>query len=138
MSVCMNRAEAVQAVFLLAGLLLASTLAGRAAASEHPLSYNRDVRPIIAEACFKCHGPDKANRKAKFRLDDRDSALAKKVFVPGKPAESELVKRITTADQDDVMPPPEAVHQLTAGQKRILERWIAEGAAYEPHWSYIA
>jgi hypothetical protein len=128
----------VLAGLLFAALLLATTASGAAAASEEPLSYNRDVRPIIAETCFKCHGPDKANRKAKFRLDDRDSALAKKVFVPGKPAESELVKRITTADQDDVMPPPEAVHQLNDAQKRILERWIAEGATYEPHWSYIA
>ncbi len=119
-------------------LMLTAMAAAAASASEEPLSYNRDVRPIIAETCFKCHGPDKANRKAKFRLDDRDSALAKKVFVPGRPAESELVKRITTADPDDVMPPPEAVHQLSQAQKRILERWIAEGAAYEPHWSYIA
>jgi len=129
---------AVLARLLLAtAFLLAATGAGAAAASEEPLSYNRDVRPVIAETCFKCHGPDKANRKAKFRLDDRDSALAKKVFVPGKPAESELVKRITTTDKDDVMPPPEAVHQLTDAQKRMLERWIAEGALYEPQWSYI-
>src|SRR5450432_1575951 len=89
-------ASGMRAWCLLAALLLATGASALAAASDEPLSYNRDVRPIIAETCFKCHGPDKANRKAKFRLDDRDSALAKQVFVPGKPAESELVKRITT------------------------------------------
>ncbi len=102
------------------------------------LSYNRDVRPILSDTCFKCHGPDKGNRKGKLRLDDREAALAKEAFVPGKPAESELVKRLHATDPDDVMPPKDAVRQLTAEQRKILERWISEGATYEPHWAYIA
>lgn len=138
LSHCADRARLLTGALALGlALFLAGAGAGRAAAAEEPLSYNRDVRPIIAETCFKCHGPDKAIRKGKFRLDERESALAKQVFVPGNPAESELVKRINTADQDDVMPPPTAVHHLSAVQKRILERWIAEGAVYQPLWSYI-
>ena len=103
-----------------------------------PLSYNRDVRPILSDTCFKCHGPDKANLKGKLRLDVRETALAKEAFVVGKPAESELVKRIHTTDEDDVMPPKDAPRQLNDAQKKILARWIAEGAVYEPHWAYLA
>ena len=117
---------------LIAVVFVAST----APAAEN-LSYNRDVRPILSDTCFKCHGPDKNHREAKLRLDERDAALTKKAFVPGKPAESELIKRIHTTDPDDVMPPPDSVKQLNDAQKKILERWIAEGATYEPHWSYI-
>jgi hypothetical protein len=108
---------------------------GRAA---EKLSYNRDVRPILSDTCFKCHGPDKGNRKGKLRLDVREAALAKEAFVPGKPAESELVKRLHATDPDDVMPPKESARQLTDAQRAVLERWIAEGAVYEPHWAYIA
>src|SRR4051794_11486329 len=96
-------------IALLPLALAALALAGaRAAAPNEPaaapakspqkLSYNRDVRPILSENCFVCHGPDKKNRKAGLRLDDREAALAKKVFVPGKAGESELVKRIFSKD----------------------------------------
>src|SRR5262245_47174182 len=110
------------------------TAAGGAEAS---VSYNRDVRPILSDNCFYCHGPDKNHRKAKMRLDVREEALAKEAFVPGKPDESELVKRIFTTNEDDLMPPPDAHKALTAEQKAILKQWIAEGAKYEPHWAYI-
>jgi Protein of unknown function (DUF1553)/Protein of unknown function (DUF1549)/Planctomycete cytochrome C len=110
---------------------------GLSAFGVEPLSYNRDVRPILSDTCFKCHGPDKANLKADLHLDVRDKALASKAFVVGKPAESEMIKRIRTQDKDDVMPPEDAPRQLDEAQKKILERWIAEGAVYEPHWSYI-
>ncbi len=102
-----------------------------------PLSFNRDIRPILSDNCFRCHGPDKGHRKAKLRLDDRDAALAKEAFVPGKPDESELVRRIFTTDEDDRMPPPDSHKQLTAAQKELLKRWVAEGAPYDPHWSFI-
>src|SRR6187551_3410885 len=102
------------------------------------LSYNRDVRPILSDNCFYCHGFDKNHREADLRLDIRDEALRQKAFVPGKADESELVKRIFTSDKDDLMPPPESHKKLTDKQKSVLKQWIAEGAVYEPHWAYIA
>ncbi len=118
--------------------LLFATIAAPALNAAEKLSYNRDVRPILSDTCFKCHGPDKANRKGKLRLDEREAALAKEAFVPGKPADSELVKRLHQSDPDEVMPPPDSVRQLTDAQKKIIAQWIAEGATYEPHWAYIA
>src|SRR5690349_2376046 len=108
-----------------------------AVGAETTLSYNRDVRPILSDKCFYCHGPDKNHRKGKMRLDLREEALAKEAFVPGKPDESELVKRIYTTKDEDMMPPPEAHKTLTEEQKATLKRWIGEGAKYEPHWAYI-
>jgi len=125
--------------------ILLSLLVGIASQAATPvrLEFNRDVRPILSDTCFHCHGPDKNARKAGMRLDIRDEALkpaksGKAPVVPGKPEESEFVKRLFTADGDDLMPPPEAHKPLTAGQKETLRRWIAEGAEYQPHWSYVA
>jgi len=106
-------------------------------AAAPTITYNRDVRPILSENCFRCHGADKAARKAKLRLDVRDVAIEKEAFVPGKPDESELIKRIYTTNEDDVMPPPDSHKTLTVEQKDLLKRWVAEGAKYEPHWSFI-
>src|SRR5678815_501188 len=83
-------------------LLLVITTSVSAAGAETSLSYNRDVRPILSDKCFYCHGPDKNHRKAKMRLDIREEALAKEAFVPGKPDESELVKRIFTTQEEDL------------------------------------
>ena len=102
------------------------------------VEYNRDVRPILSDNCFYCHGPDDAKRKGKFRLDERESAVAKGAIVPGKPADSTLVDRIQTADPDDVMPPVESHKNMTAAQKDVLKRWVAQGAEYQPHWAFIA
>jgi uncharacterized protein (DUF1501 family) len=112
-----------------------------AAAPAGAVDYARDVRPILADACFTCHGPDAPARKAGLRLDRRDAATATlasgaAAVVPGKPDESELVRRVASDDPDDVMPPPRSLHQLTAGQKLTLRRWIEQGAAYAEHWSY--
>ncbi len=101
------------------------------------LEYNRDVRPILSENCFACHGPDKGGRKGKFRLDQRDAALQKEAFKPGDPDNSELIKRINTTNLDDLMPPADSNKHLTQAQKDTLKRWIAEGAEYQPHWAYI-
>src|SRR4051794_59706 len=101
------------------------------------IRYNRDIRPILSDNCFACHGPDKNKRKAKLRLDDREAALAKEAFVPGKPDESELVTRIFSNDPDEQMPPPESHKKLTDAQKELFKHWVAQGAEYEPHWSYI-
>src|SRR5690349_7189668 len=112
------------------------------AASAAKLEYNRDVRPILSENCFPCHGPDSAARKAKLRLDHFEEATAKRedsgpAIVPGKPNASEAIRRIFAAD-DDLMPPEKSHKVLTPQQKELLKRWVAEGAKYQPHWSLIA
>lgn len=117
--------------------LLFLSLATSASAADK-LEYNRDIRPILAENCFACHGPDSAARKADLRLDRREMAMESTAIVPGSPEKSELVKRILSADADERMPPPETKKELTAAQKETLRRWIAEGAEYQPHWSFIA
>jgi mono/diheme cytochrome c family protein len=112
-------------------------LSGLMATSAEPISYNRDIRPILAENCFACHGPDKASREAKMRLDLRENALDKEAFVPGDAKESELVYLINSKDEEEVMPPPDSHKSLTAEEKKLLAQWIEEGAVYEPHWAYI-
>jgi hypothetical protein len=102
------------------------------------LEYNRDVRPILADYCFACHGADSAARKADLRLDQRDAAVDFGAIVPGQPDDSELLARIFSDDPETVMPPPEIKKKLSAKQKGILKQWIAEGAEYQPHWSFIA
>jgi mono/diheme cytochrome c family protein len=101
------------------------------------VDYNEDVRPILSENCFYCHGPDGNKRKAKLRLDVRVAALEKKAFVPGDAEASELIKRLVSTDSDEVMPPPDSHRTITPAQKEILRRWIAEGAEYKEHWAYV-
>ena len=106
------------------------------------VSYNRDVRPILSENCFACHGQDPKHRKAKLRLDDRAGALADRdgvrAIVPGDLAKSEAWARIISDDEDDVMPPPKSHKKLTEIDKQVLKHWIREGAVYEGHWSFTA
>lgn len=118
-------------------ILVTVTVAATSATSADPLSYNRDIRPILSENCFACHGPDKASREAKLRLDVREVAVDKEAIIPGDSEGSELVFLINSDDEDEIMPPPESHNSLTAGEKKLLARWIDEGAAYEPHWAYI-
>ncbi len=106
------------------------------------ISFNHDIRPILSHNCIACHGPDEHDRQAGLRLDEQPAAVADldsglRAIVPGSPAESELVARINETDPDLIMPPPESNHVLTAAQKDLLTRWIAEGAAYQPHWAYV-
>jgi hypothetical protein len=119
-----------------ASALLLAALSFSALAAEK-IGFNESIRPILSDNCFACHGPDAKNRKAKLRLDQRDAAIEKKAFVPGKPEESELVKRIFNSDPEDLMPPPDSHKALTTAQKNLLKQWIAEGAVYEGHWAYI-
>ena len=123
--------------FFLIALLVANAALLAAPASTGKLEFNRDIRPILSENCFQCHGPDKNNRKAKLRFDVREIALEKGAIKPGKPDESELVRRIYTTKEDDQMPPVDSPKRLTPAQKETLKRWIAEGAEYQPHWAYI-
>src|SRR5205807_3142948 len=101
------------------------------------LEFNRDIRPILAENCFACHGPDKAARKADLRLDRREEALKGEAIVPGKPDKSLLVERIFADDPSQRMPPAKTKKTLAPAEKEILRRWIAAGAEYQPHWSLI-
>jgi hypothetical protein len=126
---------------LLLAVLLTPTAPGRPAAAPSadpsPPEYNRDVRPILAENCFACHGPDKNARKAKLRLDERDDAIQAGAIFPGKPKESSLIERIFASEERQLMPPTKSHKKLTPDQKKTLERWIAAGAEYQPHWSFI-
>ncbi len=102
------------------------------------LKFNRDIRPILSDKCFFCHGPDAKKREAKLRLDERESAMGKKAFIPGKPEESEMIKRILTTDADDHMPPAKSkLTPLAPAEIATLKQWIAEGAEYEAHWAFI-
>ncbi|MEK0446301.1 MAG: hypothetical protein RLZZ399_1622, partial [Verrucomicrobiota bacterium] len=114
-----------------------------AATAPRPLEFNRDIRPILSDKCFGCHGPDSGHRKAGLRLDIREEAMkAPKSgdipLKPGDPEGSHLLSRVLSSDPDEVMPPPEAkLPKLTAAEIAKLRRWIAEGAEYQPHWSFI-
>ena len=106
--------------------------------AQQPLEFNRDIRPLLAENCFACHGTDSKTRAAGLRLDLRDEAIDGGAITPGKPDESDLIERIFSDDPDQVMPPPDTKKKLTAEQKEKLKRWIASGAKYQTHWSFQA
>jgi len=109
---------------------------GVAIAVPERVEFNRDVRPILSDNCFYCHGNDPSHREADLRLDLRADALAAKAFIPGNAKQSELVARILTSDEEELMPPPDSHKKLTAEQKEILKRWIDQGAEYQQHWAY--
>ena len=99
--------------------------------------FMRDIRPILAAKCFACHGPDESHREADLRLDVRASAVKAAAIVPGQPARSELVRRILSDDADERMPPSDFGKTLTDAEKNLLRRWIADGANYQRHWSFV-
>src|SRR6476661_3145632 len=114
-------------------LTLILVLAAAQWAAAAPVDYTRDVRPILSQHCFKCHGPDDNVRKGGLRFDQRTSAIGQGKsglvsIAPGKPDASELVKRIFAPDASEIMPPPAAKKPLSDAQKDILKRWVAEGA----------
>ena len=128
---------------------LAALLAGMPAllsAEEPPINFARDIRPILSNACFKCHGPDEAERKGGprdgtgLRLDTEEGALedmgGRSSVVPGHPEDSELIARIIATEEDEIMPPPKSGSPLTPEEVKLLERWIKSGAKYSKHWSY--
>lgn len=108
--------------------------------AEEPgrVDFNRDIRPLLSDKCFACHGPDDKTRKADLRLDMEESVFeANEVVVRGKPGESELIDRVFSSDPDTMMPPPESNKSLTDAQKQTFRRWVEQGAKWDIHWAYI-
>lgn len=121
-------------------LVVWASLAGLQAGT--PVDFNREIRPVLSEHCYACHGPDDGKRKAGLRLDEQESALAPlksghRAIVPGHPESSSLVQRLTTRDADDLMPPPAHGKPLQPAQIELLTRWVKEGAPWRRHWSFI-
>ncbi len=127
---------------ILAALIVAFVAADNSirAGEGDEVQFNRDVRPILSDKCFFCHGPDEEERKADLRLDIASDAFKDlggyAAIVPGDVSGSELVARLVTRDTDDLMPPPDSGKVLTKEEIKIIRQWIASGAAYETHWSY--
>lgn len=123
-----------------------NSVASEAAPSIRPISYNFDVRPLLSDKCFACHGPDAQKRESGLRLDVEADAKAplpenpgKFAIVPGKPEESEIIRRITTVNPDEIMPPPGShLGALNEQEIAIMRRWIKEGAKYETHWAFLS
>ncbi|MFO1044403.1 MAG: DUF1553 domain-containing protein [Planctomycetaceae bacterium] len=125
---------------ILACLFLLPFACGRANAQDR-VEFNRDIRPILSDNCFACHGPDEKTREADLRLDLAEASQKRlpsgtTAVVVGKPGESELIRRIVSADANSVMPPPDSGKHLTSAQITILKRWIEQGAEYQAHWSF--
>ena len=136
----MTRHRLLPSLAAFGALLSAAGL--NAAEPTKAIDYNRQIRPILSDKCYKCHGPDAAQRQAGFRLDDRASATGKvesgeTPIVPGKPEASALVARITSDDETVRMPPADAPKKLTAQEIDLLKRWVAQGADFQQHWAFV-
>lgn len=114
------------------------TFCGAVNSAPTPPDFRFDVRPILAKNCFSCHGPDEAHRQADLRLDERDGAVAASAIVPGKPDDSEIIRRVVSTDEEERMPPAKTGHKLADAEVATLRAWIAGGAKYSKHWSYEA
>jgi hypothetical protein len=142
----MRRTRAPRAVWAASAcLLLALLRPARPAAVQQgatpaaPVSFNRDIRPILSNNCFACHGPDEKQRETKFHFDTREGMfLEENVIVPGSAATSILIKKITDPHPDDRMPPPDSGHALTEKQIALLKQWIDQGAKWDSHWAFTA
>lgn len=124
-------------------LIYVSACLRLSAADKATPDFNRDVRPILSQYCFKCHGMDEKSRKANLRLDTREGALSiaksgEKAVVPGHPETSELVRRLFSEDADEKMPPSSTKVRLPTSAATVLENWVRAGAPYAPHWAFIA
>ncbi|MFM7036487.1 MAG: PSD1 and planctomycete cytochrome C domain-containing protein [Planctomycetaceae bacterium] len=130
----------MRAATLLLFLIAAVHLHGAPVANAWQVTFNRDVRPILSDACFQCHGPDEQQRKGGLRLDQSEGALkggdSGPAIVPGRPGDSLLWQRILSADPDIHMPPPETGRTLTPEQQETLRQWIEQGASWEGHWAF--
>lgn len=123
-------------------LIFCAVVAGQLAAADN-VDFQREIRPLLADRCFSCHGRDAEHREGGLRLDDSAAAVqggdsGEKAIVPGEPEKSELVRRIFSSDPDEQMPPAKSKKSLTAAEKNLLKRWIMEGAEYKAHWAFTA
>ncbi len=123
-------------------LAVVGALVPAATGAEVALQFNRDIRPLLSDNCFHCHGPDSGTRKAGLRLDTREGLYGATkdegpVLTAGDPARSALWKRITTTDPDDLMPPAESHRELSPAQRQTLKQWIEQGAPWQPHWAFL-
>ncbi|MFT3879016.1 MAG: hypothetical protein QM703_05070 [Gemmatales bacterium] len=123
-------------IFVIGVLAWSSSILGQSP------DFGRDILPILSDKCFHCHGPDADARKAGLRFDTREGVFrvkkGKAVIIPGKSAESELIQRIMSKDESEVMPPPEAKRTLSDKQKELLKQWIDSGAKWDQHWAFTA
>ena len=128
--------------FLLTAAVMGVLVIAVSARAEDRIRFNRDIRPILADNCFECHGPDKAKRQADLRLDQKESALAerdsRRAIVPGDLKNSELIRRVLTDDSDLRMPPVDSGRKLTEKERLLVLQWVQQGGEYERHWSFVA
>jgi len=129
-------------ILIVAAFYLVAALSSTHAADSKPVRFDRDIRPLLSDKCFYCHGPDDRDREAELRLDVKAHAFADRdggqAFVPGKPEKSAAWLRITSADEAERMPPPEANKPLTPTQIDLMKRWIEQGAEWADHWAFVA
>lgn len=122
--------------------VVATTLLAESVAKSEPINFDRDIRPILSNTCYTCHGPDSNKRATDVRFDQRDGLFAEldeaSVVLPGKPEQSELFLRITSEDADVRMPPADEKQQLSSTQIALIKRWIEEGADYTDHWAFVS
>ena len=109
--------------------------------ADGDVDFSRDILPLLSDNCFKCHGPDEANRKAKLRFDKHDASLEKlkkgrAIIVPGKSSQSELFARLTAEDPDDRMPPPDTGKKLSKQEIELIRKWLDGGAEWAGHWAF--
>jgi hypothetical protein len=124
------------------GAVLPSAQSRQASSAAPPVDFNRHIRPLLSDRCYSCHGPDAAKRKAKLRLDTREGLFREAenglaVVAPRDLEQSDLIRRITSDNAEELMPPPDSHLSLTEAERALLKRWVAEGADYKPHWSLL-
>jgi hypothetical protein len=138
----MNRSLLRKASLLFFALSQSSYVARAQSEAVDRIDFKREIRPILSDACFKCHGPDAENRQADLRLDNREAAFAARdggpSVVPGQPSKSEVYRRITSSNPDQRMPPIDSGHTLSAAQIELFREWIEQGADWQRHWSFVA
>ena len=135
----MTRLRLFLAIFFT--LAISAVCQPRVGLAETAIDFDRDIKPILSDNCYHCHGPDGESREADLRMDQKESVFEERddywIVLPGEPDESELVARLITSDEDEMMPPAESGKELTAEQIELLQRWVAEGAPWKEHWSFV-